>query len=376
MARPRVLFVGRTRYDLPLPASLARKWDAVSREVDVRVVGAAGRVAAGDPRFRLLPARGPRGLDGAAFYAALPAVVRAEARRHRPDVVVTQSPYEAFALLPGLRGLRPRPALVVEVHGDWRIAARLYGSRRRRVIAGLSDRAALIALRRATGTRALTGYTAALAEAATGRPPLALFPTYFDLRAFLERPPVPPPDVPTALWVGVLDRTKNPDGFARAWRRVAERLPDARLIVAGRGPMRGVIDDLARDLPGRVEHHEFLEPAVLVGRFDAASALVLPSRSEGMGRVILEAFARARPVVATRVGGIPDLVAHEENGLLVAPEDDAALADALVRVLGDRALAARLGERANADVARHLWTAERYAAATRAMAERALALRA
>ena len=65
---------------------------------------------------------------------------------------------------------------------------------------------------------------------------------------------------------------------------------------------------------------------------DAAWVLVLPSRSEGMGRVLVEAFCRGRGVVGTRAGSIPDLVTDEESGLLVAPGEPAALADALVRV--------------------------------------------
>ena len=69
---------------------------------------------------------------------------------------------------------------------------------------------------------------------------------------------------------------------------------------------------------------------------------MLPSRSEGLGRVLIEAFCRGRPVVAMRVGGIRDLVEDGVNGLLVEPTTEA-LADALVRVLADRALAARLG---------------------------------
>jgi len=74
---------------------------------------------------------------------------------------------------------------------------------------------------------------------------------------------------------------------------------------------------------------------------DEGSVLVLPSRSEGLGRVVIEAFARGRGVIASNVGGIPDLVREGEEGMLVDPADPGALADALVRVLGDRALAER-----------------------------------
>jgi glycosyltransferase involved in cell wall biosynthesis len=97
---------------------------------------------------------------------------------------------------------------------------------------------------------------------------------------------------------------------------------------------------------------------------------VLPSRSEGMGRVIVEAFCRARPVVASRVGGIPDLVEEHVNGLLVDPGDPEALANALVRVLDDRALAERLASGAQASSG--LWTIspEQFAGRLRALVER------
>ena len=108
---------------------------------------------------------------------------------------------------------------------------------------------------------------------------------------------------------------------------------------------------------------------------DEATALVLPSRSEGMGRVIVEAFCRGRPVVGARVGGIPDLVEDGQNGLLVEPGETQALADAIVRVLSDRALAERLaaGAHASAD----FWTSspEEFASRVRALVERISGLR-
>ena len=84
MSRPRVLFVGRSRYRLPLDAQTARKWDALAAEMDVRVLG--GGSAADDGRFHLLPGRTP------AFYLTLPLHVARELRSFKPDVVVAQSP--------------------------------------------------------------------------------------------------------------------------------------------------------------------------------------------------------------------------------------------------------------------------------------------
>jgi glycosyltransferase involved in cell wall biosynthesis len=106
---------------------------------------------------------------------------------------------------------------------------------------------------------------------------------------------------------------------------------------------------------------------------DDCTVLALPSQSEGLPRVVMEAFARARPVVGTDVGGIPDLVRPEHNGLLVPPGDAHLLAEALRRILADRAFAERLGRAGHADLERSLQTPERYAAAVRRLVDRALA---
>ena len=91
------------------------------------------------------------------------------------------------------------------------------------------------------------------------------------------------------------------------------------LRIVGRGSRAHVIEKLVRELPGRTVWTLRLTTAEIVQALDSATVLVLPSRSEGMGRVIVEAFCRARPVVASRVGGIPDLVRDGDNGLLVEP---------------------------------------------------------
>jgi glycosyltransferase involved in cell wall biosynthesis len=372
--RPRVLFVGPTTYDLPLPSYLAKKWDALAERMELRVIGRASALRAQDPRFRLVnvPRRAPAG----AFHLALVPIVTAEARHFKPDVIITQSPFEALPTLAARLVLRPRPRLVVEVHGEWRMAARVYGSRARRLYAGLADRAAVFALRRADGVRALAPFTEALVRHATGREPICSFPAYTDLDGFLEDPVRQLPDRPTVAWVGVLDRAKNPHAFARAWRIVAERLPEARAVIRGTGPLRPVMDELVRDFPGRVEVVPWLPATRDVARLvDGSTLLALPSWSEGLPRAAVEAFTRGRPVVGSAAGGIPDIVKPERNGLLVPPGDAERLADALVRVLSDRELAERLGRGALEDAGRFHWSPERYADAVRDMVDRAMALR-
>jgi glycosyltransferase involved in cell wall biosynthesis len=366
--KPRVLFVSR-RVELPLSPSLRRKWDAVGREVDFRVLaGGNGH----DERFHL--ARTLPALDGPAFFAALPVRIARELRSFQPHAVLAQGAHEAAAAVAARRLARVETAVIADMHGDWRAPTRLYGSRLRTALNPAADRVALTGLRSADGIRTITGYTTSLVRE-VGLEPADEFPAYMDFDSFLQTPPQPLPAAPRVLFVGVLERYKNVDGLADAWRLAAPRVPEAHLRIVGSGTLRSVVDRLLDDVPGQTSWDERLSQTQVSQALDDATALVLPSRSEGMGRVIVEAFCRARPVVGARVGGIPDLVEDDQNGLLVEPGDVQALADAIVRILTDRQLAERLSAGAHASAG--FWTSspEEFASRIRALVERITGLR-
>src|SRR3954453_24108927 len=234
--KPRVLFVGRPRYTLPLSRSLAAKWDALAAELDYRVLARGS--GDGDEAFDLgLPE------NGLAFHVGLPRAIRRAARSFHPQVIVCQSPYEAAAALL----VKGDAKVLLELHGDWRSATRLYGSGARRGVAWLADRVAASAVRRADGLRTISDYTTRLVRE-QGREPDAVFPAAMDLAPFLAAP-VPLPDPPRALFVGVLEAYKAIDVLAEAWRRVADRLPEAELHIVGRGSRAAVVERLVSDLP-------------------------------------------------------------------------------------------------------------------------------
>ena len=360
--KPRVLFVGRTRYRLPLPESVARKWDALSERMDLRVLASgSGR----DTRFHLIA---PRHFDGPRFYASLPFAVMRELRDFRPDVVVAESPYEGVAVELARRRLHANAKLVVEVHGDWKVSTRLYGSRLRAALGPAGDQVAGWAVRSADAHRAVSAFTGSLVGAETGRTPAGVFTTYSDLGAFTG-PAVPVPAEPCALFVGVLERYKNVDVLAAAWRVVARRHADARLHLVGMGTQTQVAESLARE---GVRWERRLEPAAIAPALDASRALLLPSASEGLPRVAIESFLRGRAVVGARAGGIPDIVVHERNGLLVEPGDAHALADAIERMLFEPGLAERLGQAAHEDAPRWRSTPDEYADRVLAVVESVL----
>ena len=353
-----MLFVGRTRYRLPLSPGLGKKFEALARFVDVHVLAAASPGSGpDDATFTLVRPVRPRLLDGPAFWVALPWRVARLLRSLRPTTVVCQTAYDGAAVLAARRFARVPAQVVVEVHADWRTSTRLYGSPARRLLGGLGDMVAAWALRRADAVRPVSPYTAVLVRE-LGVDPADAFPAFMDLEPF-EVAQAPLPQRPQALFVGVLEPYKNIDGLADAWRLAAADLPHATLRLVGSGSRTDIAQRLVREHGVRWDPQ--LTPAGVAAALDESWVLVLPSRSEGMGRVLVEAFCRGRGVVGTRAGSIPDLVADGVSGLLVEPDDPAALAAALVRVLGDRALAGRLGEGARAAAGPWLQTPEEYA---------------
>ena len=148
-----------------------------------------------------------------------------------------------------------------------------------------------------------------------------------------------PPGLPLVVAVGNLYAVKDHATLLRA----LARLPDARVAIAGRGEQEASLRRLAAELG-------LCERVHLLGLRDdvetvlaAADLFVQPSRSEGLPLAVLEAMASGLPVVATRVGGIPEAVADGETGLLVPPGDPAALATALARVLDAEDRGAAMG---------------------------------
>ena len=143
--------------------------------------------------------------------------------------------------------------------------------------------------------------------------------------------------------VGRLELEKGHPTLLEAWPHVLRSVPDAYLIVVGEGSRLDALHDIARDM-------KILHRVVFTGRRDDIPAVtaafdvaVLPSYREAQGLTILEAMALSRPVVASNVGGIPEMIQDGVNGLLVPPHDPPALAAAIVRLLQDHPLADMLG---------------------------------
>ena len=189
-----------------------------------------------------------------------------------------------------------------------------------------------------------------LAGEGVPRTKLAVISNGLPAEAFEAAVPALPTE-PGVMRIGMIarmnERAKNHALFLRAAADVAIQFPLAEFVLVGDGPLRKELEELAQqlDIAPRTrflgERHDI--PSVLA----ALDVVVSPSRTESLSNTILEAMAAGRPVVASRVGGNPELVRDRETGLLVAPEDERDLANAIETVLGFPELAKKWGESAH-----------------------------
>ncbi|MGH2407818.1 MAG: glycosyltransferase family 4 protein [Candidatus Limnocylindrales bacterium] len=301
----------------------------------------------------------------------------------RPPQVIHEHMYRAeivgtrAALTLAEAGL-PRPYIVATVH-----SSRVRSNEDRDLLRALTaHQDLLIAVSRAIVAK-LAGEGRSDPDGHSG-PPVALIYNGVDLSRYDEQEAcctLPeeygfPEGTPMVGCVARLEPEKGIDTLLAAWPRVLETVSDARLLIVGEGSRCDALKDQAEELglmgdacegPSCVgtRHARPGAKVVFTGRREDVPAVtaaldvaVLPSYREALGLVVLEAMALSRPVVATNVGGIPEMVQHERTGLLVPPHDAAALADAIVRLLVDHPLADMLA-RAGHDLVNERFCIER-----------------
>lgn len=281
--------------------------------------------------------------------------------RVRVDVIPEQD--GMLALWRGLRGnLRSTPADLVHAHG-YKEALTLFSAsvglpvRRVRTLHGVPEvPLGGVAWRLALYTRLERWLSAWLqvrgiavsqalfeAESPHWRSRLSRVPNAVDIG--VPQGSVPPNErdrLPVMLYAGRLEPVKGPDILLEAMPAIRKAVPDVRLWLAGEGSLRS-------HLEGRIAQLGLEGAVELLGQRDdvdelieAARLVVLPSRGEGMPTLLLEALAAGRPVVATRVGGMPEVTRDGALAVLVPSGEPIAFAQACIRVLTDDGLRKRL----------------------------------
>jgi glycosyltransferase involved in cell wall biosynthesis len=357
-----VCWIGNPRYTRPLNPTDDKKW-ALLQGLGIRmcvIAFAAGlrpRCFSQHAHFYLLPELPVSILRYAEMFLIAPLLLWWLIVTEKVTVIVAQSPYEGAcgAWVKVIAGWFGKPVrLVVESHGDFEVT--LFQQRRITFAAlyrWLMNAAARYALSHADALRAISSATRAQLQHWSPGKPIEQFITWTDARVFRETPrPAPLSETRVIVYAGVLTPLKGVHFLIEAFARLQAEFPAARLRLVGK-PEDQTYAARCREqvrrlgLSDRVQFVGAVQQTELAQQMASARVLVLPSTSEGLGRVLIEAMLCGTPVIASRVGGVPDVVEDGVNGYLIPPGDVEALVDRLRRVLSDPDIEA-MGEGARA----------------------------
>ncbi len=183
-----------------------------------------------------------------------------------------------------------------------------------------------------------------------------------------------PIDSRIILFVGTLSPHKGPDVLLKAMPKIIKNIPNTKLVFVGSGRMKEELEALSRRLGlGKyVKFAGFVEESLKPFYYNSADVFCLPSvmKHEIFGIVNLEAMACSVPIVASKIGGVPDVVKNGENGVLVPPKDEEALAEAIIYLLENEEVRRRMGRNGRKKVEDYSW--ERIAEETEKVYEKVL----
>ena len=367
-----VCFFSSSRYSYPLDPTTRKKFAILGSIAPIRVVAFAGslrpRCFEDEASFSLLPWVPVAILRFALLLCFGPLVLLWCHWRHGVSLVVAQSPYDGVAPALArslLRLLGRRLALIVESHGDFEAGIFL----QRRVVSTrlyrfFMSEAARFSLGRADALRGISRATSEQLRRYAPDPPLVSFMAWTDIDLFLASPAEKDEDGARILFAGLLYPLKGVHYLVAAFAEVAAANQSAELVIAGRAQNKGYVSDLQREIArlgigDRVRFLGEVSQRDLAEWMHRSAVLVLPSLSEGLGRVLVEAMATATPVIGSRVDGIPEVVRDGETGWLVPPSDVAELAERLRFVLTHPRESREMGLRAR-DTVRRLFSPQAY----------------
>ena len=370
----RIAFLGGARYDQPLDTTSQKKFQRLSDLGEIFVIGFSKDMAfrwfTEYAHFYLLPNWPFPMLRHLTFLSVGPLLALWLIFRHKVNILVAQSPYEgtAAAIAKSVAGwFCYKMALVIESHSDFEKDFFLQRNvRLSSIYRYLMRRAASFSLRRADVLRAISKPTREqLVKWAPGRP-VFQFPAWTDMEAFWAAgEKVKEGKVSTDIvYVGVLIPRKGVHFLINAFTKVATEFPDAHLSIIGKA------DDVryARALKAqahslgltkRVIFLDAMPQLELAERMAKGIVLVLPSLSEGLGRVVFEAMAAGTPVIGSNVGGIPEMIQDGVTGFLIPPGDVDALTDRLRWVLRHPKESLEMGQKAR-EFARNFFSPNAY----------------
>ncbi len=264
-------------------------------------------------------------------------------RELKIDVIICQAPlFDGFvgACLKLFTGRK----LVVEAHSDW-IKSLFF--QHKIPFPGLAEavfiRLARFSLMRSDTVRTVSHTLSKQVKVYAPNSNIIEFPAFIDTELF--RPDGPDVWQPKILYAGVLYRLKGVQYLIEAFGEIAKRYPEFTLVIAGDGPYRPTLEAAARrQKHAKIEYIGWLDRPALKKEMSECTCLVLPSLSEGLGLVLIEAASLGKPLVGSDTGGIPEVINDGVNGFLVEPGNVKQLTQAIIKIISDRKLARAMGE--------------------------------
>lgn len=311
--------------------------NALSRSVEVVLILAEGQLDLAsdglDPAVSLVPFVNPR-LRQPLRQAATTKTILRTLRWLQPDIVHLQQGHLWFNLL-GLPRLGGRP-LVVTVHDQTAHPGDRVSQKTPQVVMDLGFKRADQVVVHAEWVRK------GIVERLGIEPDAVHVMPHVAIGSGIACPPARE-EGRTVLFFGRIWPYKGLAHLIRAEPLITERVPDAHFVIAGQGEDFGRYRDMMGDSSRFTVLNEFVSVEKRAELFAKAAVVVLPYVEASQSGVVPIAYAHEKPVVATAVGGLPEAVEDGRTGLVVPPADEGALADAIVRLLGDPALRRRMG---------------------------------
>jgi glycosyltransferase involved in cell wall biosynthesis len=356
---PSVAFLGGSRYAQPLDSTHEKKFWALQPLARLFIIGFSEdlipRIFTQHARFYLLPQLPVTMLRYVEFLTIGFAIALWLIWQKQVRVLVAQTPHEGAAAAAAKQvasWFGCRVVLVIESHGDFETYLFLQRSVPfPKLYSWLMQQVARFALDQADLLRGVSQATSQQLRQWAPDRPLFQFTAWTDIETFLQAAATKPASTQTILYAGVLIPRKGVLHLVNAFAQIAASFPQARLTVVGRETNVAYVTELkARvqqlQLGDRIQFLPHVTQTELANHMAQASVFVLPSFSEGLVRVVLEAMATGTPVIGTAIDGIQELIRVGETGFLIAPADETALAERLRWFLEHPDEASQMGDRA------------------------------
>ena len=354
----KICFLGGARYTYPLSVTYQKKFTLLKNLGTLFVIGFSvdwrPHFFHQEANFYLLANLPIPLLRYMQFYTITPMVLLWLVVRHKIQIAIAQSPYEALAAV-WVKNLVKwwgySLSLVVESHGDFEN----YLFLQRRVLwpnlyKKIMQGTAHVTINQADVLRSISHSVREQLKRYAPDTPIVEFMTWTDISSFWSAGSQVTSKQLTVVYVGVLIPRKGLTHLITAFAQVVGRVPASELHIIGRPENPDYFQSLkqhitAQQLSEKVIFCPEMPQQELCHKIAQSAVLVLPSLSEGLGRVLIEAMAAGTPVIGSAVGGIPDIIREGVTGFLVPPGDEHTLAEKMIYLLENPHEVLAMGQR-------------------------------